>query len=352
MDAARADIGRTAFMIKFGRRFGSRVTSFENLGLTGGFAFRRRINMTKVSLLVLLLVFATLASGDVQRGFLDSGGSFSLIQYPGSNLIATQASGINDSGEIIGTYSGPPPHTSVHSYSLSAGVYTNIDYPGALDTYANGINDRGQIVGYYYAKPGHGYLLSGGIYTIINYPNTNETYPTGINDSDQIVGVFFQTGTSVAQGFLLSGGMYTTIDFPGAEITYVTGINDNGQIVGWYVGTNSFNGFLLTDGRYSTIAYPGSSMTVVSGINVSGEIVGYYYDKTSGEDHGFSYSGGSYTTLDSPWPAVTQPMGINDSGQIVGDVVGNLPTPEANTLLLLGSGVLGLAGVIRKKLNL
>jgi uncharacterized membrane protein len=60
---------------------------------------------------------------------------------------STQAFGINDMGQIVGTYHN---NTGIHGFLLSAGTYTTIDDPLATHgTFAQGINDNGQIVGYY-----------------------------------------------------------------------------------------------------------------------------------------------------------------------------------------------------------
>src|SRR5262249_22991095 len=105
--------------------------------------------------------------------------------------------------------------------------FTTIDVPGATATQAFGINESGQIVGTYVAGPiGHSFLLSEGIFTTIEVPGATSITATGINDSGQIVG-FYQDPTGVAHGFLLSQGIFTTIDAPHLSTgTLASGIND------------------------------------------------------------------------------------------------------------------------------
>src|SRR5258708_9964470 len=62
----------------------------------------------------------------------------------------TLASGINDTGQIVGTYADA---SGVHGFLLSGGSYTTLDAPLAPQyTIAQGINGAGQIVGLYFSN--------------------------------------------------------------------------------------------------------------------------------------------------------------------------------------------------------
>ncbi len=104
----------------------------------------------------------------------------------------------------------------------------------------------------------------------------------------------------------------------------------------------------------------------ILGINDHGEAVGYY-DLTNGTQVGFLYNTSShnYTFLSDPNAAtingvmITQITGIDNAGEITGFYIGSdglshgfyaTATPEPSSLLLMGSGALGLLGVIRRKL--
>src|SRR5213080_4151127 len=93
------------------------------------------------------------------------------IQYPGST--STAARGINNSGEIVGTYScaaacinpltGETSTAGTHGFLLQDGVYTRIDVPGGAATTPRGINEQGAVVGHYAAGGvAHGFAYADG----------------------------------------------------------------------------------------------------------------------------------------------------------------------------------------------
>jgi hypothetical protein len=209
-------------------------------------------------------------------------------------------------------------------------TYTPIKYPGVFTyNYATGINDSGAIVGYYgWPEDESGFLKVGDTYTSFNYPDAIYTQPYSINNSGQIVGFYQDPLTFARHGFLKVGDTYTTI-----------GLAD----------VYAFNG-----AHGISINYPGADITVATGINDSGDIVGWYGDASG--HHGFLKVGGTYTSFDYPGDSIMYPYAINNSGDIVGMVIVNAgypfgflatPVPLPSTLLLLGSGLLGLAGCRR-----
>jgi probable HAF family extracellular repeat protein len=121
-------------------------------------------------------------------------------------------------------------------------TYTTFDDPlntSGDGTLASGINDTGQIVGTYADASGvHGFLLSGGSYTTLDAPLAQQyTTASGINGAGQIVGIYFSNhfGHAGLHGFLYNKGVYTTLDHPLAtDGTEAVGINAKGEIVGFY----------------------------------------------------------------------------------------------------------------------
>ncbi len=264
--------------------------------------------------------------------------SLQAQQYTFTNFDAptgsnTAAYGINGSGQITGYYYDGGWHGFLRSSGGS--TFTSFDAPGGYgSTFANGINDSGQIVGSYpYGTAGSGFLRSsdGSTFTNINDPSAFGssngggfgTVAHGINKAGQIVG-FYYTGNTV-HGFLWkSDGTFTSFDDPSAIQTIAKGINSSGQITGSYSDSSGkYHGFLRSsDGStFTNFDHPsaGPSGTLGWGINDSGQIVGFYFDG-SGIPRGFlRKSDGTFTNLDDPSATRgTEPIGINNSGQVVG----------------------------------
>jgi uncharacterized membrane protein len=282
-------------------------------------------------------------------GVLAGGAAHAKADFIYTTLAGTLASGINDSGDIVGQY-------QEGSYLYSGGSYTALNLPPSNGpAVAWGINNALQIAGSYEAADGtRGFFgRIGGGYASIDVPGSVGTIAYGVNNAGQVVGSFY-TGSlpgGISHGFLLSAGTFTTIDVPGSTDTGAYGLNNRNQIVGAYSDARGIDhGYLWTQGNYISIDVPGAVNTVAQGINNAGDIVGEYVD-ASNHLNGFLLSDGSFTTIDVPGAISTQVFGINDLDQIVGlydDAFGEphaflaTPVPEPPTLLLLATGAIAL----------
>ena len=82
--------------------------------------------------------------------------------------------------------------------------FVSIDFPGASDTTATGINNSGVIVGSYTLNGViHGYKLVNGHFTTINFPGAVSTQVNGINTNGDIAGTYFPAAINTSHGFLL-----------------------------------------------------------------------------------------------------------------------------------------------------
>ena len=246
--------------------------SFTDINVPGA----NRIVATSINNAGQIAGYYFVPSGDlfVAQPFLDTNGVVTTIPNPfEGNVLPT---GINNVNQIVGYQDGG-------GFLDTNGVFMSIEFPGSYDnglptTFPGGINDLGQIVGTYHPSPiqeVQGFLDSNGVYTTISVPGSSFTTLNGINNTGQII------GQSHFGSFVKTNDTFTTIQVPGSTTTVALGINNSGEIVGYYqrVGATGFletHGFLDIGGVISTFDVPGSADTELHGINDTGEIVGSF----------------------------------------------------------------------------
>ena len=298
--------------------------------------------------------------------------SFLTVDVPGA--ASTSAMGINDRGQVVGSYMDPAGRT--HGFVETGGHFTTIDVPGAGNTEITAINNLGQFVGDFTDASGsHGFLDSFGHISTIDMPGADGTYLGGINDLGQIVGGADMPGGSIREvAFLDSGGSFSTLHVPGYQNTaaappiggtymWASGINDGGQItVDVHNAPGSFSGaaYIDSNGTFSKIAPPDANgPPSVGGINDSGVTAGgYAITPPAGTlavpQVGYADSNGTFTPLAPFGSNAAQAAGIDDLGRVVGNYTdslghthGFLATPESPPLTV--ASVLGgvLPGFLR-----
>lgn len=272
--------------------------------------------------------------------------TYTPIDYPGA--IATDASGINASGEIVGTYTDGSNVS--HGFRLRDGIFTTIDYPGATNTFALSVNSRGDVAGFFLESPNqwHGFVLSDDGYFVQDYPGaTTGTFTLGINANGTLVGEFKvgQTFGQLGYAWILRHGQYTQLTPPdclgGPPPTpvqaFATSAAGRGDVVGRLIDTagRQCAWKLDKDGTYTAFGYPSATLTNARGINARGEVVGVY---RLGVNHGFvlppnDFTG--FTTIDFPGAASTRALGINSCGDIVGTYARSGPAGTGHGFLLV-----------------
>src|SRR5262249_15310875 len=142
--------------------------------------------------------------------YIDSFGSFVasfLYDHGSSTQIRlhqfTQAYGINDSAQIVGT--AMFDDNSNHGFLYDNGVFHQIDVPGGHRTTVYDINNAGQMVGTFFDDAGlpHSFVFDGAAFMMLDVPGGTSTTATGINDAGFIVGTFSDP-TGGSHGFLAS----------------------------------------------------------------------------------------------------------------------------------------------------
>jgi probable HAF family extracellular repeat protein len=251
-----------------------------------------------------------------------------------TGALASLASGINNNGQIVGTFIDNMGNG--HGFLYEQQGCTKLDYPYATFTAAWGINDSGQIVGEYTDSQGgiHGFLWDDGDYTEVEFPIPEINFlAKGINNSGQIVGHWARTD-NIIRSYLLEGTAITYFEFPDAPPRIVVpgdgsppiGINGLGQIVGEFKDNYGvIHGYIRSsNGEFTQIdvKFPNVADTLASGINDLGQIVGGFTDADDRESHGFLKTGTNFTKIDVQIDeqAVinTIVFGINNGGQMVG----------------------------------
>ena len=142
------------------------------------------------------------------HGFLLRAGSYTSIDFPGTAAF-TEVWNNNDYGEIVGRYRSSTDG-KYHVFVLNNGTFTSLpDVPGSIETAPSafsehgGLNNAGDIAGNYCSDKScalftsvgdlHAFLLKGGVYTTIDFPGAVETLAYGVNSSDEVVGSYEDT---------------------------------------------------------------------------------------------------------------------------------------------------------------
>lgn len=136
-----------------------------------------------------------------------------------------------------------------HGFEYSAGTYTSIDIKNAKSTVAAGINNLGDISGTYVDQSAqqHGFLRhKNGSVTVINYKGAGTgTTVGGINDNDQLAGYFTPVASEQSTGFEWNNGTFIPIIHPGTDVTQPYAINNNQVAVGAWLSSTT-EGFMET----------------------------------------------------------------------------------------------------------
>ena len=215
-------------------------------------------------------------SSGTEHGLMLSGSKVTNIDDPKG--VSTICFAINSTNHIVGDYfdtSGNP-----HGFEYTAGKFTDIPGPStALSTDASGINDAGEIAGDFFSstdRTHHGFVLKAGKYKQLDPPGSTNTFGAGIN-SGGLVGFFWVDAKGYVQSSLYNGKKFTLINVPGIAQTYAQAINTAGDIVFFVLDPYGVEHAALKKGKdYFIFDDPKGFNTGAAGINDSDLIVGFY----------------------------------------------------------------------------
>jgi probable HAF family extracellular repeat protein len=139
-------------------------------------------------------------STDTLQGFLDINGTYFTLTDPSAgtgNGEGTLPVAMNNNGDVVGEYTNSAGSVS---FLYTNGTYFDIRYPGSVSTTVTGINDSGQIVGSYVDSRGvtHGFVVTNG-----GYFDVGSASAAAINASGVIVGTY-QDSNGVSHGVSIS----------------------------------------------------------------------------------------------------------------------------------------------------
>jgi uncharacterized membrane protein len=212
----------------------------------------------------LALALATISSfGQTAPSF-----QFVSIDFPGAS--DTTATGINNSGVIVGSYT---LNGVIHGYKLVNGHFTTINFPGAVSTQVNGINTNGDIAGTYFPaaiNTSHGFLLHKGVFKSLSFPGAHQTSANGVNNALKIV------GQADNDGFTWQNGAFHRFKAPSNAngTTALNGISNLGLIVGQVFDLDNWRAFLLNGSDLDLLQPGGALDNMARGVNGRGDVVG------------------------------------------------------------------------------
>jgi probable HAF family extracellular repeat protein len=263
-----------------------------------------------------------------------SGGKATSISTLGSTVSVANA--INGSGEIAGWNSyDSSPNFDPQAFLYSNGTMQNINSPSLFPsgTEAYGINNAGEVVGtgYINSSTFHAFLYSGGKMKDIGPSGAFQASAYAINTAGQIVGTY-SLNSGASGTFLYTNGKMTTLpNPPGSRGGFGAAINDTGEIVGTMFPSEGSHAAKFSDGAWTDLGnLTGAQGSGATAINTAGQIVGtaifppIYKPFRAGKHVPFISTAGGLVNLNTLIPSgtgftLTDAVDINESGQILCD---------------------------------
>src|SRR5271170_4251881 len=228
----------------------------------------------------------------VQHAMILAGKKLTSVNNKNCAPLSLAFYGINAAGVAVGWCTDV--NTGVaDAFTYSGGKFTAIEFPKSLGTEATGINDSGEVVGLYLDSNGaqHGFAKTGTKYKSIDVKNETSAVAYGVNNAGDIA-MYATNSSGDFDAFLYNGKTFKNINDPNAKGTTGTvahAPNNKGDVTGtYYDSSGNVHGWLLHAGKYYDVNDPnGTSDSRSDGINDKIELVGRYSTTLGGASIGF-----------------------------------------------------------------
>jgi len=162
----------------------------------------------------------------------------------------TEVLGINSSAVAVGFYLNRDGVAVPFKLGVASEQFAVLQPPGAIGAEATSIDDPGAIAGFLAGSGGstRGFLYQHKSYTELSYPGSVNTWFFGITPGDRIVGSYVDS-SNATHGLLITSPtgvpQWQSLDIPDATATEARGINAKGEIAGDYADAlGNTHGFL------------------------------------------------------------------------------------------------------------
>ena len=181
-------------------------------------------------------------SGPQRYGFSrDKQGNFTDIIYPGSDT--TRLNGGNNKGDVVGYIEVPgfilPGGLTYQGFVRNAqGIFTDLSPPGSFLTLPIGVNEKGLVSGFFLSDVDfafHGFTYSNGVYTVVDYPGAVGSELIRTNDKGDTIGEYSFTSPTLDDWtpyLRTDSGALQDLSYPdpNAVLTQASAITNRGDI--------------------------------------------------------------------------------------------------------------------------